>query len=71
MVAAKAAVDASALITLYSIEPSDEYLSLDSLDSLVVTSNLTVFLAQSLFYRSLAPGLRISINHRLPNKKLL
>ncbi len=51
----KAAADASALIVLHDIESTDKYFSLDSLDSLVVTLHPTVFLAQSLPYRSMAP----------------
>ncbi len=51
----KAAADASALIVLHDIESTDKYFSLDSLDSLVVMLHPTVFLAQSLLYRSMAP----------------
>ncbi len=53
--AGKAAVDAAASLTAHAVTPADEYFSLESLDSLMITSYPTVFLTQSFPYRSLAP----------------
>lgn len=53
--AARAAVNAAALVVAYSVASPDKYFSLDSLDTHVSMSHPTVFLTHTLPYRSLAP----------------